>query len=280
MREGLDFRNLFIKEVDRLTENKKEVAITLSSGIDSSAVLFALLELKKKVTAYCFHVEGIDSQDYVHAKKNSKTFGIEFVECIIPKKVDAELVKYFIDITGRHKKVEVECFYPYFFLLPEIEQDTLLLGLASDLYFCLSKKGMIHYKHTIPKLKEFRDNLIKVTRNDVKTLNDLCEELNYDITVKDPFEQESIFNYFYDKAWDEINKPKQKQTILSAFPEYFEKIKVFQHTNLQCGDSGIRDIFTPLLNDKKLNYKNRSRVIDLYKDIYNGIQSNYAKLEI
>ena len=52
------------------------------------------------------------------------------------------------------------------------------------------------------------------------------------------------------------------------FPEYFSRIKVFNHTNLQCGDSGIRELFTPLLKNKEINYKKRTRVNELYKDIY------------
>ena len=66
----------------------QEVALCLSSGMDSNSILFELLEQGKKVTAFTFTMEGIDSRDYVHAKKNCETFGVELVRVELPSSVE------------------------------------------------------------------------------------------------------------------------------------------------------------------------------------------------
>lgn len=275
-----NLRDIFLEEVDKLCGKETDVAVTLSSGIDSNATMFALLELKKNVTAYSFHIEGVNSTDFVGAKANAKIFGVKFVECIIPKKIDVQLIYDFMKLSNRKKKTEVECFYPYYFLLPKIEQKVLLLGLASDLYFCLSKKGKIHYAKSIDTLKIFRDDLINVTRKDVITLNEITQSLGKDFKVADPFEQQSVFDYFYNKNWKEINTPHQKQPILDMFPEYYSKINVYNHTNLQCGDSMIRETFEQLLSNKEINHRGRNRMLDLYKDMYDSVHNKETKLEL
>ena len=51
-----------------------EVALCLSSGINSNSILFELLEQGKKVTAFTFSMEGIESRDLIHARKNCENF--------------------------------------------------------------------------------------------------------------------------------------------------------------------------------------------------------------
>ena len=262
------FRKIFIQVVADICKNTDNVGVALSAGKDSSSVLFALLELKKKVTAYSFHVEDIQSTDFIHAKQNAKTFKVPFVECIIPKKVSLDNIKDLMARTGCKKKVEIECYYPYYYILPKVKESLLLLGLGSDTFFCLSKKGMIHYSKTLDGIRKYRELDYEITINDLERLNLLS-----DVGIYDPFADKRIYNYFYNKSWKEINKPRQKETLLVAFPEYFNKIKLFNQMNLQCGDSGLREIFVPLLKDRKINYKHRTRVLDLYSDIYERVNN-------
>ena len=70
--------------------------------------------------------------------------------------------------------------------------------------------------------------------------------------------------------WDELNKPKQKQHIRDAFPELDNFGNVNPHLNLQLA-SGVDKVFETLLNNKKINFRNRKRVMDMCRDWSNGI---------
>lgn len=269
-----ELKKSFIEEVKRLCEKERKVAVALSSGKDSTILIFALLELGKKVTAYSFHIDGIQSQDFVYAKNNSEKLGINFVECVIPKQADIDIVTDFIERFDRKKKVEVECLIPYYYLLPHVKEKILLVGLGAGHLIPLSKKVSIHYKHDIEKLKAYRKADLAVSIADVKTMNDIAKYMRANVTVKDPFCGQEVFDWFYEKKLEELNRPNQKQVFIDMFPEYFEKIKTLPHINLQCGDSGIRESFEHLLKDKQLNYRKRTRMLDLYRDIHEQTKQN------
>ena len=66
--------------------------------------------------------------------------------------------------------------------------------------------------------------------------------------------------------WNELNKPEQKRHVREAFKEEFEMVgHVNQHTNLQL-DSKINILFESLLDDLEINFKDRSRVMDVCRD--------------
>ena len=260
-------KKLFLTELTRATAGWDSIAVALSSGVDSTAVMLGLLELGKEVTAYTFHVDGIDSQDFKHAKKNAKEFGVEFVEVILPRKAELKKIVELIKDYGLRKKTDIECAYPFMFLLPEVIQDILITGSCADGHFCLSKKGMINYRGTIEKMKEFRTALFSNPNYaQVQTLGTYALD-NFEIIVDNPFNKEAIVEYFMPLSWDAVNKPKQKQPILDMFPKEFSRIKRFNHTNLQCGDSGLRETFEYLLNNKQINQMGRKRMLDVYRDM-------------
>lgn len=267
----MNLKNRFLNELYKITWGEEDIAIALSSGIDSHAVLFGLLELNKNITAYTVHIDGVLSQDFIHAKKNAEEFNIKFVDCIIPKQLNIDIIFKIIYQYKKYKKVDVECIYPFYFIFPNVKEKIMVTGACSDGHFCLSKKGMIHYKHSIEKLHEFRNSLYNnQDYAQAYTLSLIAKEEFNLYKLDNPFNKKMIVDYFYDKTWDEINRPKQKQPIIDMFPEQFNKIKIFNHTNLQCGDSNIRELFEPLLKDKNINKKSRKRVLDLYRDIYNA----------
>ena len=65
----------------------------------------------------------------------------------------------------------------------------------------------------------------------------------------------------------------KKHNIRNAFKSYFDKVgKVKNHLNLQL-DSGIATLFESLLNNNKINFNKRNRMLEVYKDwkvCYNG----------
>ena len=58
---------------------ENDAAVLLSAGVDSSSVLFALLEAGKRVTAYSFCLDDRTSTDVKYAQITAKEFGVPFV---------------------------------------------------------------------------------------------------------------------------------------------------------------------------------------------------------
>ena len=272
-----NLKNIFMDKLEKCTKNYNNIAVAISSGIDSHCILFGLLELNKEITAYNFRVKNNNSQDYIYAKENCKSFNIKFVDCKIPTKVNKEILFDIIYKYKRIKKTDIECIYPFYYLLPNVKEKILLTGVCADGYFGISKKAMIHYKGSLNKLNKFRKDYFSNTDFNLdKPLSYIAED-KYQIKIKSPFIDSKMLEYFLDKDWDSCNKPKQKQLFLDMFPDEFKKIKIFKHTNLQCGDSKIRELFMPLLNEK-INIKKRIRVMDLYRDLYNNYFNNQISI--
>ena len=74
-----------------------------------------------------------------------------------------------------------------------------------------------------------------------------------------PYLTEDVRMFFYDKDWEELNKPFQKHHVVNAFPE-FKKFKFKKHINLQLG-SGIDKLFESLLNNNTLNPKGKYKSV-------------------
>ena len=85
-----------------------------------------------------------------------------------------------------------------------------------------------------------------------------------------PFLDKKVKDYFYQFTWDELNKPKQKQHIRDDFQELNKFGKIKPHLNLQLA-SGVDEVFETLLNNKKINFRNRKRVMDVCRDWNNGV---------
>jgi asparagine synthetase B (glutamine-hydrolysing) len=256
---------LFLKSLKDTIGNENRVAVSISGGKDSMTILFGLLELGVTPIGYCFHVEGVESTDFKVAKKICHDLGVEFVECIIPKQVNIKYIEDLIFKYNRRTKTEVECHYPYFYVFPLVKEKIMLVGLAAGVMMPLTKKACIHYRKDHEALVEYRNYCYhNVTPKAMNELNNMAKT----IKVEAPFHTDEILEWFNSKQWDELHKPKEKQVLIDLFPEMFNKHNTMRQMSFQCGDSKIREIFEPLLQDKNLNINNRSRLLDLYRDIY------------
>ena len=61
----------------------------------------------------------------------------------------------------------------------------------------------------------------------------------------------TVKDFFYDKTWEELNKPFQKHHVVNAFEE-FKMFKFKKHINLQLG-AGVDKLFETLIDDKFIN---------------------------
>lgn len=131
---------------------------------------------------------------------------------------------------------------------------------------------MIHFKHTLEKMQQFRKTYFKDNPNPAGylQLKQFCEEYGKVLSV--PYLDDTVYDYFYDKTWEDINKPYQKYLIQTRFDE-FKKIKIKGHINYQlCAK--IDKLFEKLLDNKMINFKNRTRVMDICRDWHTKTQNN------
>ena len=122
---------------------------------------------------------------------------------------------------------------------------------------------MIHYRHTLELMKKFRfDYFNQLNAAGLLQLKQFCSENNK--VLYSPYFEKDVYNYFYDKTWEEINKPKQKSLIRNKFPE-LEDLKLKPHINYQlCAN--VDTLFETLIDNKKINFKKRKRVMDICRD--------------
>ena len=253
-------------------------AVLLSGGVDSLSVAFAADRLGKKVHAYSFCLDTHLSYDFQKAKEVAEIFNWPFTGIEVPTKNLTDDWHRLVQLECR-KKTHFECVYPFLYVYPEIKQKYVLSGWAADGYYGISKKAMIHYKHTQELFDKFRDNYFSP---------EMCAGYNWHKRVADeydkvfvtPYLTESVKEFFYSKSWDEVNKPFQKHHVRNAFDEFKKIGKIKNHLNLQI-DSGIVNLFESLLPNKEINFKNRSRVMDMCGDWHglNTTKTNSNTLE-
>tara|TARA_R100001244_G_scaffold68239_1_gene55846 strand:- start:2074 stop:2901 length:828 start_codon:yes stop_codon:yes gene_type:complete len=253
---------ILMQNIEETVPDEK-VALLLSGGVDSMSVGFSAHRLGKKITAYSFKTDEHDSYDYNKAQEVAEAMGWDFVGTVVPTNNLKEDFYRLLEM-GCIKKTHFECVYPFLYVYPTIKEKYVLSGWAADGYYGVSKKAIINYSQTLELLNEFRDDYFKPeNRAGYDWHNRLAK--NYDKIFYSPYLSDNVKKFFYTKGWQEINKPKQKFHVRVAFDEFkpFDKIK--NHSNLQL-DSQINKVFETLLDDEEINFKNRSRIMDICRD--------------
>ena len=74
-----------------------------------------------------------------------------------------------------------------------------------------------------------------------------------------------MIDFFRQYDWYELNKPFQKHHVVTAFSEFKLIGKFKKHINLQLG-SNIDKLFESLLENNKINFKKRIRIMDICRD--------------
>lgn len=255
--------DIFNSQIEKLP---KKVALCLSGGIDSVALLSLLLENKKKVVIYSFTLEDYESFDFITAKELSERFNCEFNPVYLPIDIGVlkkDILRLHTDYNCR-KKTEYECVWPFLYIYPAIKEKVIVTGLGAEGHFGTTKKGALHYHDD---LDGFRDTFFgNKNVSQQYQHKKLCAE-NKKVSYF-PFLTEEIRNYFRGKTWEEVNKPKLKQPILDLIN--FE-ISV-KSSNLQLG-SGVADHFDKLLYTDWNNHNYKS-VVGILNAVNRGEVSN------
>ena len=286
----------------------KKCAVLLSGGVDSLSVALAAHNVGKEVIAYSFHLEefvhnkfstnilledesggitteyrlyGKESYDFKTAQTVSEQMGWTFKPTIVPTNNLEEDWHTLVKMDCK-KKTHFECVFPFLYVYPNITEEYVLTGWGADGYFGVSKKAQMRYGSE-KGYKKYEEYFEKNPQNiksfnqarDIYFLPENSAGLNWHNKVVElynkkhitPYLHPKVKKYFYKFDWEQLNKPEQKHHIRDAFPEFLEFGKIRKHTNLHLG-GGVDKLFESLLNNSKINFNDRTRMMDVSKDWY------------
>ena len=262
----------------------KPGALLLSGGVDSISIGLAAHHAGKTVHAYSFHLDTHESYDFQKAREVSEIMGWEFTSIVVPTNNIESDFKYLAQ-KGCRKKTHFECVFPFLYVYDYITEKHVLTGWGADGYFGVSKKANMRYgsikqqenykryciEHNMKQetFDQFRDNYFLPENTAGLQAHKLISDHRGKVLIN-PYLDPKVKEFFYNKTWKELNKPVQKHHIRNAFDEFKKFGKIKNHQNLHLA-AGVDKVFETLLNNKKINFRNRKRVMDVCKDWSNGI---------
>lgn len=271
--EGI--RKYLIAGIKKIPSQK--VAVAMSAGVDSHALLFAALEAGKTPVLYSFTLDDRKSRDFSCAKRTARILDLEFVPVILP--TDIKVLKKYVttEIYGPANdgyivnKASVECLWPFFRLLDRVKEPAVLLGLFGDSWYCTSRsQKKLWVTGDYNKVVEAYLKLAtgKAINTQVLMMQGHIKAAKLQTRLFTPYGDPKLFAVM--KGMDPIHEgcyPIQKAPVRLAFWDYFEKCKesVYTHVSLQKGDSGIEEHFRKLLKTD-LNQKNYKSTVGLYNE--------------
>ena len=262
------FKSILFRQIDKLPNN---VALCLSAGYDSVALLALLLDAGKSVTIYSFTLDNMDSYDYTVAKNLAAITDSTFVGIKLPTnenqlKSDILLLheKY-----GCVKKTDYECVWPFIYVYSQIKESIIVTGLGAEGHFGSTKKGSIHYKDN---LDEFRNMFFSNPNvSQIIQHKKLCNQYNMDFWF--PFLTDEVRKFFIGKTWADVNKPKVKQPIIDLIPSNFMSVKL-KSGNLQIASNVTKHFDSLIYTDWNIgNYKSIVGILNcVNRGYFNHVQ--------
>lgn len=256
--------NHFLSEV---IPKESKVALLFSGGLDSQTCLYSLLDIGITPKLYTFHLDGENNKDLIESLRIARELNLE-IETITIKKNISDLIsdiKYITQELGYDRKTNVQCTYPFLHVLPKISEEIIISGLGADDLLGSSKSMSINYSKD--KIG-FTEKRMSVIRNPLSSAIEPIQKIamNYNKKLVLPYRNKEVMNYLLTLSWEDINKPKQKNVTYEAYKEEIIRLSSYRrNSNLQV-DSKIREWHNELLNTE-LNYNNRKRVDEIYKDL-------------
>lgn len=245
--------------------------ILLSGGLDSHAVLFTLLDLgHRDITIYSARMETHESRDFAAAKHTAEVFDLPFKPLIL--KTDMQALKR--DLCRNVKdiridgKVHMEAFWVYRKIIDHSKAKYIASGLAADLYFTLTKKACMHFRD-IPDVYRFA-GWKKLIGRESQTARMKEYARKKDKEWLSPWVTTRMLDEFTHTTWDTCNQPRQKEPVRQQFAEYLDKVRIFSHTDMHKGDSGIAANFEQLLTCPHWNSHGGRSVVGIYNRVIRG----------
>lgn len=208
----------------------EDSALLLSGGMDSATILAGLLTLGRKPQAYCYSLEGYESEDLAMADRMAATFGLSLRVITIPADLDRLLedVREVIAITRNPRKTAVQCCHALLHLSRAYLSDhdghpppliTGAGGIVSD-----NRKAKIlgaNYALNGEALEaQRRTDLLGGDRNSAtEEMKRFAVAMRIDL--REPYSQNPLAETGLSIPFPEMNRPVPKGIACRAFPDFF-----------------------------------------------------------
>lgn len=272
-----EYRELLINSVKNSLEEHKDlvkgdVGLLLSGGVDSSLVLFSLLELGVKPNCYTFVVDGYESKDVETSVKMANHFGLNLEIIKIPNTIE-KLMYDTVNIVRRFKtgrQITIQCMHPLIHTIPKVKEKVLFNGLNADGLYGASRTCAVQGKDNQERFNELRWEYMFGKDLSDFYIKDYIE--SFGIKSIDPYRAEEIIKFFKPMSWRDMHSPREKNIAYEAFNDYYDKapFKMFRRGKNYQIESKVKQFHEQLL-DSSLNTRNRKATQWLYKDIYESI---------
>jgi asparagine synthetase B (glutamine-hydrolysing) len=214
-----EFKKILLK---RLQEVPTEYTLSFSAGIDSSMLLYGLMEINKPPKQLLtFQVEDYETNDLYYSRKIAEGYGIPLTIVKIPK-VSKELASNIIhDITSRihlSRKIDIQVCYAYHYMVQEIQTNHLVAGLYEDVIYETNAKLSIKYREMLTdklsrsEFDEYYNNHRRLCYEDKNANGNVHNHLiirkylnSYGITLDTPLQTKEIFEHFQNVNYEQTN---------------------------------------------------------------------------
>ena len=285
-----DFKEAIYESVASLPE---KVSLSFSGGIDSSMILFTMIELGKPPhELITFEIEGEYSKDLKYARQIASHYNLPLNVAKIPSNPSRDdllqEVKEVIKTTRTTRNIETQVCYAYSYMKDLMTTPYLVTGFYTAM-FALTRAKVInkfwgayknggsripldtHYREFVEK--ELDDKYISGQPNNYSVIRAYLKENG--ITVLCPFRSPRLESICKGLLWDELhinpltNKVQSKWFIVQhTHKEYFDKHKTNKsHFHTTGKDGGLKGLHRRVLL-KGTSYKDTRAIYNqILKDI-------------
>jgi DNA (cytosine-5)-methyltransferase 1 len=251
---------------------RRDVGVMLSHGIDSNAILAALLANGVTPTCLSFRVEGVESKDWAAARRIAEHHSLPFLDVEITTDLDAlaEQVREVIQ-RGVRGKARIECSLPVWRALDVAKREGLrsvYLGTDRGQWALRRKEAIDAHDGRLDDVEFMAAQFVerRARPNPSQWLTNKAYADDLKIGLACPYFDVRFIDVLDGETWRSLNTPRQKMPLRDAFPECDSWGTAKTATPFQLGDSQISTNYARLLTTA-MNTGGWKSVVGLYNDL-------------
>lgn len=138
-------RNIINEYLVKNIDNKNDVALLFSGGMDSLSILLSCLDVDIKPHLYTFYLDNHISEDIIRSREIAKIFDLKLTEIKITTR-DISLtedIKFIIKRFKTSKNTAIQCIHPFIYIMPNIIEGHVLIREATKQGYAIARGGIL-----------------------------------------------------------------------------------------------------------------------------------------